>query len=31
MKIKIRQEELENLSKKGIYRIYCKTSGKSYV
>lgn len=31
MKVKIKQEEIENLSKKGIYRIYCQTSKKSYV
>lgn len=31
MKIKISQEEIENLNKKGIYRIYCKTSKKSYI
>ena len=31
MRIKIKQEELGNLSKRGIYRIYLVESGKSYV
>lgn len=31
MKIKIRQEELGNLSKRGVYRIYLVESGKSYI
>ena len=31
MKVKIRQEEIEKLSRKGIYRIYSDKTNKSYI
>lgn len=31
MKVKITQENLNDLKKKGIYRIYCTKSNKSYI